>query len=222
MKTLLYWLEGCPPEELAVLLGYLVLCVGAYLVLGLAWGRGRPREQAPALLAGLAEALGLCAVAWDGLYFRAGEFRSSFPEGFLPLLLLPALLALALGLVKIPRTVSPALGVLWLGVAAAGAVMRARTADAWDAMVYNVFILLGALGAASALLLFLSLLAVRKGGPRAALWAAGAANALFYLFAALLFPVNRDWLAVVLALWLISALAALGCLLGRVIRGADK
>lgn len=36
MKTLLYRLEGCPPEELAVPPGYIALCARAYLAPGLA------------------------------------------------------------------------------------------------------------------------------------------------------------------------------------------
>lgn len=50
-----------------------------------------------------------------------------------------------------------ALGVFWLGVAAASAasaVMKGQEGDGWDALVYNVFILVGAAGAVSSLLMF--------------------------------------------------------------------
>ena len=97
MRTFLYWLDVCSPGELAVLAGYIALCAAAYLACGLAL-RGRPAiKTVLAVLAGLIASLALCALSWDGLYFRTGEFRSTFPEGFLPLLLLPAALALALG-----------------------------------------------------------------------------------------------------------------------------
>ena len=59
------------------------------------------------MLAGLIASLALCALLWDGLYFRTGMFRSSFPEGFLPLLLLPAALALALGVESSRESWSP-------------------------------------------------------------------------------------------------------------------
>ena len=96
MRTFLYWLDVCTTGELAVLLGYIALCAGAYLVRGLARNRRPGGGTVTGVLLGLALALILCTLSWDDLYFRTGEFRSSFPEGFLPLLLLPIYLALAL------------------------------------------------------------------------------------------------------------------------------
>lgn len=217
MRTFLYWLDVASPGELAALVGYIALCAAAYLACGLA-RHGRPTARAVlTVLAGLAAALALCALSWDGLYFRAGEFRSSFPEGFLPLLLLPATLALALGMIKLPRIVAPALGVFWLGVLAVSAVMKGREGDGWDRLVYDLFILVGTAGAVSSLLVTLSLRAFRKGaqGPlkKAALGAAWGCNAAFYLFVALLFPVNRDWLLIPAVLWALSAALALISLL---------
>lgn len=118
---------------------------------------------------------------------------------------------------KIPRYVSPVLGVFWLGVLAASVVMKGQESDGWDRLVYNLFILMGAAGAASSLLMFACLLAARGNGPKglkkAALGAAWACNAAFYLFAALLFPLNRDWLLILAVLWAASAALALILLL---------
>ncbi len=217
MRVFLYWLDVCSPGELAVLAGYIALCAAAYLACGLArHGRPAARTVLP-VLAGLAASLALCALSWDGLYFRTGAFRSSFPEGFLPLLLLPATLALALGLEKLPRIVVPALGFFWLGVLAVSAVMKGRESDGWDRLVYNPFILVGATGAVSSLLLTLSLLVFRKGaqGPlrKVALGAAWVCNLAFYLFVALIFPVDRDWLLIPAVLWAASAALVLILLL---------
>lgn len=117
---------------------------------------------------------------------------------------------------KITRYAFLALGVFWLGVAAAGAVMKGQGGDGWDALVYNVFILIGSAGAVSSLLMFFCLLAAGRDGQRglkkAALGAAEACNLAFYMFVALLFPVNRDWVSVFFALWLVCAILSLGLL----------
>lgn len=118
---------------------------------------------------------------------------------------------------RIPRYVSLALGIFWLGMLAVSAVMKGQEGDGWDRLVYNLFILVGAAGAASSLLMFACLLAARGSGPRglkkAALGGAWACNAAFYLFVALLFPVDRDWLLILAVLWAASAALALILLL---------
>ena len=116
----------------------------------------------------------------------------------------------------------PALGVFWLGVLAVSAVMKGRETDGWDRLVYDLFILVSAAGAVSSLLLTVSLWAFRKGaqGPleKAALGSAWACNAAFYLFVALLFPVNRDWLLIPAVLWAASAALALILLLALCVK----
>lgn len=118
---------------------------------------------------------------------------------------------------RIPRYVSPVLGVFWLGVLAASVVMKGQEGDGWDRLVYNLFILVGAARAASSLLMFACLLAARGNGPRglkkAALGAAWVCNLTFYLFVALLFPVDRDWLLILAVLWAASAALTLILLL---------
>ncbi len=104
MKTFLYWLEVCSPGGLAVLWGYVAVCCAGYIICGFA-RRGRVTgKYVLVVLTGLLASIALCALCWDALYFRTGEFRSSFPEGFLPLFLLPAYLVLALGAVRLAVT----------------------------------------------------------------------------------------------------------------------